>query len=334
MTPAPDAHEPDAARKLSGAMLEHSGFAIERLPGLAVALDSFMAEAPKTLTELFGAAPARGAVEPPQATTLFQAIGDCAGLTASIFASSEPSGRLMIILDERIDDLVVASAFGKAAGGADEAAGAGDEAKAARTAIEAALIEAFATALGKALETAFAPFGALSLGFEKLVNLSDAFALGKRDLPAVAARFSLPMTGGACEGLVLAPQTLLLPFRKALERVPEEDAPTPDSRWSHRMEAEVKQTRLPVTAVLEDLPMSLGEIAGLEIGAVLPLQTAHFGAVRLECAGRGMFLCKLGQGEGRYRLELETPIADSPELMIEASGQNSRAFSAIERDPA
>ena len=327
MNPAAQSREPESARKLSGAMLEHSGFAVDRLPGMAIVLDRFMGQAPQALTTLFGATSGRGAAEPPQATTLFQAIGDCAGLTASIFTSSEPSGRLMIILDERIDDLVVASAFGEASLGAQEVGG-------ARTAIETALIEAFARALGEALESAFSPFGALSLGFVKIVNLADSFALGRRDLPAVAARFSLPMTGGACEGLVLAPQALLLPFRKALEREPEDDAPAADSRWSHRMEAEVKQTRLPVTAVLEDLPMSLGEIAGLEVGAVLPLQSGQFDAVRLECAGRGMFLCKLGQGEGRYRLELETPIAESPELMIEAPGFGSYQFSAIERDPS
>ena len=44
------------------------------------------------------------------------------------------------------------------------------------------------------------------------------------------------------------------------------------------------------------------------MGGILPLQSDDFDAVRLECSGHGMFLCKLGQGGGRYRLEIESPI--------------------------
>ncbi len=40
-------------------------------------------------------------------------------------------------------------------------------------------------------------------------------------MAAAAARFSLQLTAGPCEGLVLMPQSLLLPFRKELEREPE-----------------------------------------------------------------------------------------------------------------
>ena len=59
------------------------------------------------------------------------------------------------------------------------------------------------------------------------MTLSDVHALGRRDTPAAAARFSLPMHGGACEGLVLLPQPLMLPFRKELERERAADRPRP-----------------------------------------------------------------------------------------------------------
>ena len=327
MTSAASVPESEAARKLSGAMLEHSGFAADRMPGLALALDQFITEAPQALKPLFGEVQRGGSIEPVQTTTLFQAIGDCAGLTAAVFLSSEPPGRVMIALDERIDDLIVATVFGQliTAGAAEP------ETRPPRTAIEASLIEAFSKALGRALATAFAPLVPLALGLERVVTLNDAFALGKRDQPAIAARFSLPMNGGPCEGLILFAQALLLPFRKELEREPVEDAPAADSRWSHRMEAEVKQTRLPVTAVLEETLMTLREVAALRVGGVLPLQNSDFNAVRLECAGRGMFLCKLGQGEGRYRLELETPIVEAVEAMPRPA-PSSRLPASPERD--
>ena len=123
------------------------------------------------------------------------------------------------------------------------------------------------------------------------------------------------MSGGACECLILIPQSLLLPFRKELEREAAEP-PRADRRWSLSMETGVKQTRLPVTAILEEIPMSLGEVAHFRVGEVLPLQTGGFDSVRLECAGRGMFLCKLGQGDGRYRLEIDLPIAQDLEPAV------------------
>src|SRR5271165_4127107 len=225
------------ARRLRGAMLEHSGFAVERMPGLAAALEGFIAEAPKCLTPLLVFSPGGGAIEPAQPTTLFQAIGDCAGLTAAVFVSDEPEARMLIALDERID----ASIFGESIAPAGEAE-AEEEPPHERTPIETTLVEEFARGLGRAIEAGFAPIAPVSLAFERLETLTDAFALGRRDMPAAAARFSLPMSGGACEGLVLLPQTLLLPFRKELERERAADAPSGDRRWSHSMERGVKQT--------------------------------------------------------------------------------------------
>ena len=199
-------------------------------------------------------APSGGSIEQVRATTLFQAIGDCSGLTAAVYASVEPEARLLIALDERIDDLIVSSIFGEAIA-ADAAANPGTEAGKPRTAIEAALLEAFARALGTALQAGFAPFAPIVLNFERFATLTDSFVLEKRDNEAAAARFSLQMNGGACECLVLLPQTLLLPFRKELEHDPEADTPAADRRWSRLMEAGVQQARLPVTAILEDVPI-------------------------------------------------------------------------------
>ncbi len=281
-------------------------------PGSRPRSSQFVAEAQHAIAPLAPGGLAGGTVEGVRATTLFQAIGDCAGLTAAIFASAEPEGRLLVALDERIDDLIVASIFGESVS-PDPDDDPDAEAPRPRTAIETALVEEFARSLGRALEAGFASLAPLSLAFERLLVLNDAFALGRRDMPAVAARFSLPMSGGACEGLVLFSQSLLMPLRKELERDRAAEAPAADRRWSSLMETGVKKTRLPVTAILEEVPMSLGDIANLRIGGILPLRSTDFDAIRLECSGHGMFLCKLGQGEGRYRLEIESPIAQEPE---------------------
>jgi len=294
------------ARKLQGAMLEHSSLALERMPGLGSALNRFIALAPLRLSPLIARA-SSGSIEEARATTQFQAIEDCSGLTAAVYATAEPAARLLIALDERIDHLIVSSIFGEVAAEApSEPEG---ESRKPRTAIETALIEAFARALGEAIEAAFAPLGPIALSFERLQTLTDPFALGRRDCEALAARFSLQMNGGACEGLVLLPQPFLLPFRSQLAHDPDAEAPAADRRWSRLMEFGVQQTRLPLTAILEEVPMSLGDIANFRVGGLLSLQCNDFNAIRLDCSGRGMFSCKLGQADGRYRLEIDTPIA-------------------------
>ena len=196
MTADDEAQDPDqSARKLSGAMLEHSGLVVERMPGLAAALDQFIAEAQRAIAPLAPGVSGGGAVEEVRATTLFQAISDCAGLTAAIYSNAEPEARLLIALDDRIDDLVVASIFGESISSEAED-DPETESPRARTTIETTLVEEFARALGNALEAGFAPLAPLALTFERLVTLTDAFALGRRDMPAAAARFSLPMSGG------------------------------------------------------------------------------------------------------------------------------------------
>jgi flagellar motor switch protein FliM len=299
------------ARRLQGAMLDHPNLAVERMPGLSFALNRFIVEASARLASLI-ARPSGGAIEEVRATTLFEAVGECSGLTAAIYASAEPGARFMIALDERIDSLIVSSIFGESvvANSPDKS---GSEAQKPRTAIEVSLVEAFARALGEALEAAFASVARVALSFERLTTIKDSFALGRRDGEAAAARFTLGMNVGACEGLLLLPQAFLLPFRAELANDPETEAMPADRRWSRLMEAGVQQTRLPVTAILEEVPMSLGDVANFQIGGLLPLQCNDFTAIRLECSGRGMFTCKLGQADGRYRLEVESPIAQGHE---------------------
>jgi flagellar motor switch protein FliM len=299
------------ARRLEGAMLEHPTLAIERMPGLGYALNRFIAEAPSRLASLI-ARPSVGAIEEVRATTLFQAVGECSGVTAAIYESVEPEARLMIALDQRIDNLIVSSIFGET-GGADSYDNTGSEAQKPRTAIEAALLEAFARALGEALEAAFASVAAVTLSFERLAVIKDPYALGRRDGEAAAARFTLGMSGVVLDGLLLLPQAFLLPFRAEFASDPEAEAPAADRRWSHLMVAGVQQTRLQVTAVLEEVPMSLGDVANFQVGGLLPLQCNDFTAIRLECSGRGMFTCKLGQLDGRYRLEVEGAIGPGSE---------------------
>ena len=108
--------------------------------------------------------------------------------------------------------------------------------------------------------------------------------------------------------VVLAPQAALAPLRKQLATEPGAESGGGDPRWARQLEQGVARARVAVSAVLDELPMSLGDIAALSPGQVLTLHGSGMGRVRLECEGREMFWCKLGQGDGRYSLEIEAAV--------------------------
>ena len=296
-------------RDSKGPRLGGPGLAIERLNGLGRALDQFVAETSRCLTSLFGEGPVTGNIEAVHPTTVFKAIGDCAGLTAAVYSNSDPAAHLLIAFDERIDDLILASVFGDTESSADLPNTDAPRTPSSRTAIETALVEAFARALGDAVEAGFARLSTLRLTFERLVILSDVYALSRRDAAAAAARFSLSTKGRPCECLLLLPQSFLLPLRKALEQAEVDEPPAPDSRWARLMEAEVQHTKLSVNAILDELPMTLSDLASLRVGTVLRLGKPVLDSVRLDCGGRSVFNCRLGQGDGRYRLEVTGSVA-------------------------
>ena len=164
--------------------------------------------------------------------------------------------------------------------------------------------------MGEALEAAFASVARITLSFERLAVIKDPLRArpagwrgGGGAVYAWHERWR-PATASFC-----CRRRFFCHFAPNSRSDPEAEAPAADRRWSRLMEVGVQQTRLPVTAILEEVPMSLGDVANFQVGGLLPLQCNDFNAIRLECSGRGMFTCKLGQVDGRYRLEVESAIA-------------------------
>jgi flagellar motor switch protein FliM len=81
------------------------------------------------------------------------------------------------------------------------------------------------------------------------------------------------------------------------------------------MQNGVSHAEIQVIGVLEKIPMSLGEVAAMEVGHVLKLHGSGMGRVRLECGEHDLFWCKLNQTEGRYTLEIEEPIVARRDIL-------------------
>jgi flagellar motor switch protein FliM len=303
---------PAGARKLQGAMLDQASLSLERMPGLAVVFEHFAAEAEKRLAALIDG-DVKAAIEETRMAQLFATLLECQGLTAAVFVLGDYDARFLVVFDEATVDVIVHAVFGGEAGPASDPKSP-PEALAPLSAIETGLVADAARIVGESLAAALAPFLSTRVVFERLTTLVGVHALGRKDMPTVAARLALATDAGDCAGLVVLPLAALSPLRETLALDPTAEAPTVDPGWLHRMEAGVAQARLPIVAILEELPMTLGDVAQFTVGGLLALERAGGGRVRLDCSGRGMFSCKLGERDGRYLLEIDEPIAPDDAL--------------------
>ncbi|MGA2485263.1 MAG: FliM/FliN family flagellar motor switch protein [Roseiarcus sp.] len=286
---------------LQGAQPDSAGQAIERLPGLAFAFEQFALNIPAAAGSLLKleTAPTLDAIRPE---TAFTALGECEGQLAAVLHSGALDAKLMLIFDPKIAESLIATVFG------DESVSVGERPPRSATTIEFHLVAELARRFAGALEAAFDGFGSLELRLDRLEKLADVYGLGRRDGPTVEARLTLATRLGPLALAVLAQQAALAPLRKQLATEPGAEAGGGDPRWARQLERGVVRARVAVSAVLDELPMSLGDIAALSVGQVLTLHGSGMGRVRLECEGREMFWCKLGQGDGRYSLEIEAAV--------------------------
>ncbi len=75
-----------------------------------------------------------------------------------------------------------------------------------------------------------------------------------------------------------------------------------DPRWSKQIKTEVSKTEVKLRAILEERPMTLGDISALKIGQVIELQASPRSPVQLQCNDETVFWCQLGQRDGSYVL--------------------------------
>jgi flagellar motor switch protein FliM len=71
------------------------------------------------------------------------------------------------------------------------------------------------------------------------------------------------------------------------------------------MQQEIQNTDVEISAVLEERRMTLVELASLKVGQLLPLDARVDGRIRLISNNEPLFLCEIGQSEGRFALRVD-----------------------------
>ena len=313
------AHEKDSgASWLRDARPEAPSLPIEKMPQLNASLERFCEGAGELLADVCGAG-VSGVTDRISTTTTYELLGAYRGYPAAILRSQALEARGMMIFGARIAETLLNAIFG-----VDPAANAGfagqDAPPRARTELENQLVAGLAKIFALSLHDAFSPVASFDLAFESLNEIVDLTLLGPREMPAIMAQYTIKTRGGEFRLIVVLPQTLTTPLGDMFARGPDPNAAKLDPQWTRKMEQGVVRAKLALTAILDQFELSLGEVAGLRVGSILPLSNFSDGHVRIECVERGVFLCKLGERGDRYALEIEDIIANNPEDEAYPSG--------------
>ncbi len=295
-------------RKGHDSLLDQSGFSLERLPMLGVVFDRFIAEMAEGL-RLLSRTPIAFSVDEIATASLFEMLKASKGSVAAVLRSPELDARSLVIVDQ---DFVLSLVQILLGGDANEQP---ERSERPYTKIEMNLLQKLFELAASSLGGAFAGIAGATFMLERQEPVVDAGILGRRDAPVVFARIpvqALRLTGKMS---VLMPQAALLPIRQKLSHEQPGDGAASDPRWTRQMQNGVSHAEIRVLGVLEEISMSLGDVAAMAVGHVLKLNGSGMGRVRLECGEHDLFWCKLNQDEGRYTLEIEEPIVEQRDIL-------------------
>ena len=277
---------------------------IEKTPQFRASMERFAERAGERLSEAFGPLFTAG-MGATRNINAFEGLTEHAGQPASLIYSEALDARMAILFEGGVVDLLINAMFG-----VETVNDAGPpEAPREPTALETRMIGEVAEGLAAAYRDAFAPDADFDLSVEATETVQDDELLGPKDSRALLAPVTIKAPTGTFGATLLLPQPFLTPLAAAFARGPAPGAAKLDPVWSDRMEQRVTESSLTLTAILDEFQMSLADVSTLRLGHILPLSDGGQGRVRIECGERGVFICTLGERNGRYALEVEDIIA-------------------------
>jgi flagellar motor switch protein FliM len=297
-----------AQRKSQDPLVDQSGFAVDRLPMLGVVFDELTNGLSEGLRQLCRT-PTTFSVAEIATANLFETLTASKGSIAAVLHSPELDARSLVIVDRSF----VLSMIQILLGG--DAHTLHPLPERPFTKIEMNLIQRLFETTAKSLQGAFSEVAEASFKLERQDTIVDTGILGRRDAPVVVAAIDFQARGLRGRMSVVIPQTPLLPIRQKLAREIAVESAAGDPRWARQLQNGVSSAEISVKGVLEEISMTLGEIAAMEVGHVLKLRGTGMGRVRLECGEHDLFWCQLNQVEGRYSLEIEEPIVQSQDTL-------------------
>jgi flagellar motor switch protein FliM len=182
--------------------------------------------------------------------------------------------------------------------------------------IEIRFARRFFARLAYALEQAFGDVAQTPIAVEASGAEPDPDGFQGANAAVAIAKYHFEWCGRGGEIALALPQATLAELRTVLSVVPKKERQRPaDPNWVQRIEQEITRSKVVLTAILEECPISLGEVMNLEVGQVLPLAATAHSRVHVECNNERMLWCHLGKANDLYTLRVDRHVDQEQEFM-------------------
>jgi len=164
------------------------------------------------------------------------------------------------------------------------------------------------------MSTAFDPLSPVTFQFDRLENNPRFASITRPNSAALLVRLRVDMDerGGMIE--ILFPHNTLEPIRDLLLQMFMGEKFGQDSVWERHLGKEVQQTLIDLEVVLDERPITLGEVFGLEVGSTIMLDVKPDDVVKIKSGGVPLTTGKLGKVGDRLAVSLVDEIKRTKEI--------------------
>jgi flagellar motor switch protein FliM len=176
------------------------------------------------------------------------------------------------------------------------------------TTIERKLVERMIHVVLGDLQSAFAPISDVNFHYERLETNPRFATISRPSNAAILARLRIDMEdrGGRLE-LVL-PYATLEPIREVLLQMFMGEKFGRDSIWETHLAQALWTTTVELTAVMDEMPMSLDDVFNLRVGSQIIFNATPDSPVQMRCGEVPMFLGRMGRRSSRIAVQVEERI--------------------------
>lgn len=119
----------------------------------------------------------------------------------------------------------------------------------------------------------------------------------------VAFTFTIELSGNSAEMHLCLPYSMIEPIRDVLYSTMHSEQAGSDQRWSGLLRKQLVSAEVELVAGLGESMVTLGEVARLKVGDIVPINISDLVAVRVD--GIPLMDCRYGINNGQYALKVE-----------------------------
>ncbi len=123
----------------------------------------------------------------------------------------------------------------------------------------------------------------------------------------VAFTFTIELSGNSAEMHICLPYSMVEPIRDVLYSTMHSEQAGSDLRWTGMLRRQLMAAEVELVAPLADTQITLGHVAELKVGDIVPLDIGEQVTVKVD--GIPLLECRYGINNGQYALKIEQFVA-------------------------